>query len=130
MKTETQTGGFRPHTHYPPGWQHNGEKWKTRARQDRATHCGARGKTKGNLQRWDKIADSEKRKTGEVQRAKREPGPSTNRPTTTATATAAPDTTRERNKTSVAQRQPIPRGEDGSGTLPREEGRGEPAVVK
>ncbi|KAJ9438960.1 hypothetical protein DIPPA_34626 [Diplonema papillatum] len=50
-KAGVLTGSFRPQAHYPRGWQHSGEKWKARARHDRATHRRARGG--GSRHLWD-----------------------------------------------------------------------------
>ncbi|KAJ9436985.1 hypothetical protein DIPPA_15775, partial [Diplonema papillatum] len=128
-KAGVLTGSFRPQAHYPRGWQHS-EKWKARARHDRATHRRARGGSRHVL------ANAERKKAN-AQRAGCRPGPSTSRPTaaaaaatTAATSTAA--TSRERTEEPAAQHQSIPHaGGDGSGTLPRDdEGRGEPRAVK
>ncbi|KAJ9449321.1 hypothetical protein DIPPA_18381 [Diplonema papillatum] len=130
-KAGVLTGSFRPQTRYPRGWQHSGEKWKARARHDRATHRRARGG--GSRHLWDVLANAEKKKA-DAQRAGCRPGSSTNRPTAaaaaaTAAATSTAVTSRERTE---GQHQSIPHaGGDGRGTLPRDdEGRGEPGAVK
>ncbi|KAJ9440002.1 Retrovirus-related Pol polyprotein from type-2 retrotransposable element R2DM [Diplonema papillatum] len=133
-KAGVLTGSFRPQAHYPRGWQHSGEKWKARARHDRATHRRARGG--GSRHLWDVLANAEKKKA-DAQRAGCRPGSSTNRPTAaaaaaTAAATSTAATSRGRTEGPAAQHQSIPHaGGDGRGTLPRDdEGRGEPGAVK
>ncbi|KAJ9462720.1 hypothetical protein DIPPA_10698 [Diplonema papillatum] len=127
-KAGVLTGSFRPQAHYPRGWQHSGEKWKARARHDRATHRRARGG--GSRHLWDVLANAEKKKA-DAQRAGCRPGLSTNRPTAaaaaaTAAATSTAATSRERTEGPAAQHQSIPQaGGGGRGTLPRDdEGRG------
>ncbi|KAJ9439857.1 hypothetical protein DIPPA_26995 [Diplonema papillatum] len=133
-KAGVLTGSFRPQAHYPRGWQHSGEKWKARARHDRATHRRARGG--GSRHLWDVLANAEKKKA-DAQRAGCRPGSSTNRPTAaaaaaTAAVTSTAATSRGRTEGPAAQHQSIPHaGGDGRGTLPRDdEGRGEPGAVK
>ncbi|KAJ9444451.1 hypothetical protein DIPPA_17219 [Diplonema papillatum] len=133
-KAGVLTGSFRPQAHYPRGWQHSGEKWKARARHDRATHRRARGG--GSRHLWDVLANAEKKKA-DAQRAGCRPGSSTNRPTAaaaaaTAAATSTAATSRGRTEGPAAQHQYIPHaGGDGRETLPRDdEGRGEPGAVK
>ncbi|KAJ9448700.1 hypothetical protein DIPPA_06355 [Diplonema papillatum] len=133
-KAGVLTGSFRPQAHYPRGWQHSGEKWKARARHDRATHRRARGG--GSRHLWDVLANAEKKKA-DAQRAGCRPGSSTNRPTAaaaaaTAAATSTAATSRGRTEGPAAQHQSIPHaGGDGRETLPRDdEGRGEPGAVK
>ncbi|KAJ9462594.1 hypothetical protein DIPPA_09432 [Diplonema papillatum] len=91
-KAGVLTGSFRPQAHYPRGWQHSGEKWKARARHDRATHRRARGG--GSRHLWDVLANAEKKKA-DAQRAGCRPGSSTNRPTAAAAAATAAATSRE-----------------------------------
>ncbi|KAJ9442795.1 hypothetical protein DIPPA_16097 [Diplonema papillatum] len=107
-KAGVVNGSFRPQAHYPRGGNTSGEKWKARARHDRATHRPARGG--GSRHLWDVLANAEKkvsrRATGGVQTGIVNQPPDSGCSGSAATAAATAQRHRQRRRRENARKDP------------------------